>query len=73
MTNNVNFNLEDKSFPYDCLYYDSGYGYRACLNGKRLDIADIKTVTALKDKFGLPELNISQKDVARFESCLYGK
>jgi hypothetical protein len=73
MANSVNFNIEDKSFPYDCLYYDQGYGYRACLNGKRLDIADIKTVTALKDKFGLRELNISQKDVKRFESCLYGK
>jgi hypothetical protein len=73
MANDINFNIEDKSFPYDCLYYDTGYGYRACLNGKRLDIADIKTVTALKDKFGLRELNISQKDVKRFESCLYGK
>ena len=73
MGNNVNFNIEDKSFPYDCLYYDSGYGYRACLNGKRLDIADIKTVGALKDKFGLPELNISGKDVKHFESCLYSK
>jgi hypothetical protein len=73
MANSVNFNIEDKSFPYDCLYYDTGYGYRACLNGKRLDIADIKTVSALKDKFGLRELNISSKDVKRFESCLYGK
>jgi hypothetical protein len=25
----------------------------------------------LKDKFGLPELNISEKDVKRFESCIY--
>ena len=73
MANDVNFNIEDKSFPYDCLYFDTNYGYRGCLNGKRLDIADIKTVIALRDKFGLPELNISQKDVIRFESCLYGK
>ena len=67
----INFNLEDKRNPYDCLYFDTNYGYRACLNGKRLDIADIKTVIALKDKLGLPELNISEKDVKRFESCIY--
>jgi hypothetical protein len=73
MANGVNFNIEDKSFPYDCLYFDKNYGYRACLNGKCLYIADIKTVIALKDKFGLPELNISEKDLKRFESCLYGK
>lgn len=73
MANNVNFNLQDNSYPYDCLYYDAHYGYRACLNGKRLDIADIKTVGALKNKFGLPELNISEKDVKSFELCLYGK
>ena len=59
----INFNVTDNSYPYDCLYYDTNYGYRACLNGKRLDIADIKTVIALKDKFGLPELNISEKDI----------
>ena len=68
---NINFNLTDNSYPYDCLYFDSTYGYRACLNGKRLDIADIKTVTALKNQFCLPELNISAKDVARFEKCIY--
>ena len=67
----INFNVEDKSFPYDCLYFDTNYGYRACLNGKRLDIAVIKTVIALKDKFGLPELSISEKEVKRFESCIY--
>lgn len=67
----INFNLEDKRNPYDCLYFDTNYGYRACLNGKRLDIADIKTVLALKDKLGLPELNISAKDVERFEKCIY--
>jgi len=67
----VNFNLTDTSYPYDCLYFDTTYGYRACLNGKRLDIADIKTVTALKNQYGLPELNISAKDVARFEKCIY--
>ena len=55
----INFNVTDNSYPYDCLYYDTNYGYRACLNGKRLDIADIKTVIALKNQFGLPELNIS--------------
>lgn len=66
----INFNMTDNSFPYDCLYFDTNYGYRACLNGKRLDIADIKTVQALK-KLGLQELNISQKDVQRFEKCLY--
>ena len=67
----INFNVTDNSYAYDCLYYDSGYGYRACLNGKRLDIADIKTVTALKNQFCLPELNVSAKDVARFEKCIY--
>ena len=67
----INFNVTDNSYPYDCLYFDTNYGYRACLNGKRLDIADIKTVIALKDKFGLPELNISEKDVKRFEKCIY--
>jgi hypothetical protein len=25
----------------------------------------------LKNQFGLPELNISAKDVARFEKCIY--
>lgn len=67
----INFNIEDKRYAYDCLYFDANYGYRACLNGKRLDISDIKTVIALKDKLGLPELNISEKDVKRFESCIY--
>lgn len=67
----INFNIEDKRYAYDCLYFDTNYGYRACLNGKRLDIADIKTVIALKDKLCLPELNISEKDVKRFESCIY--
>lgn len=66
----INFNMVDNSFPYDCLYFDTNYGYRACLNGKRLDIADIKTVQALK-QLGLREINISQKDVQRFEKCLY--
>ena len=67
----INFNVTDNSYPYDCLYFDTNYGYRACLNGKRLDIADIKTVIALKNQFGLPELNISEKDVKRFENCIY--
>ena len=67
----INFNVTDNSYPYDCLYFDTNYGYRACLNGKRLDIADIKTVIALKNQFGLPELNISEKDVKRFEKCIY--
>ena len=69
---NVNFNLDDGRYPYDCLYYGD-YGYRACINGKRLDIADIKTVGALKDKFGLPDLNISGKDLKHFEECIYKK
>ena len=67
----INFNVTDNSYPYDCLYFDTNYGYRACLNGKRFDIADIKTVIALKNQFGLPELNISEKDVKRFEKCIY--
>ena len=68
---NINFNVSDNSYPYDCLYFDTTYGYRACLNAKRLDIADIKTVTALKNQFCLPELNVSAKDVTRFEKCIY--
>lgn len=64
------FNVADKN-PYDCLYFDSNYGYRACLNGKKIGIYDIKTVLALKNQFGLPELNISEKDVANFEKCIY--
>lgn len=67
----INFNVTDNSYPYDCLYYDTNYGYRACLNGKRLDIADIKTVNALKNQFCLAELNVSSKDVDRFEKCIY--
>lgn len=65
------FNVADKN-PYDCLYYDSTYGYRACLNGEEMDIANIETVQALKNNFGLPELNIKASDVSRFEICLYG-
>lgn len=67
----INFNVSDNSYPYDCLYFDASYGYRACFNGKRLDIADIKTVNALKNQFYLPELNVSSKDVDRFEKCIY--
>ena len=66
----VIFNVADKN-PYDCLYFDTNYGYRACLNGKKIGISDIKTVLALKNEFGLPELNISEKDVANFEECIY--
>ena len=66
----VIFNVADKN-PYDCLYFDTNYGYRACLNGKKIGIRDIKTVLALKNQFGLPELNISEKDVADFEKCIY--
>ena len=65
----VNFNLTDKSYPYDCLYYDT-YGYRACLNGKRFDIYKWNTVLALRE-LGLPELNIKVDDVERFEKCIY--
>ena len=68
----VIFNVADKN-PYDCLYYDDTYGYRACLNGKRIDITDIKTVSALKDQFGLPDLNIAGSDVQNFEKCVYGE
>ena len=66
----VNFNVNDNSYPYDCLYYDT-YGYRCCLNGKRFDIAKMDTVIALRNEFGLPELNIKVEDVERFEKCIY--
>lgn len=68
---NVIFNVADKN-PYDCLYFSPEYGYRACLNGKRLDISDIETVKSLKNVVGLQELYISVKDVNKFEKCLYG-
>lgn len=67
----VIFNVADKN-PYDCLYFSSEYGYRACLNGKRMDILDIETVKSLKNVVGLQELYISKKDVDKFEKCLYG-
>ena len=53
----IDFNITDNTYPYDCLYHDT-YGYRACLNGRRFDIAKIETVLALRDNFGLPDLNI---------------
>ena len=66
----INFNITDNTYPYDCLYHDT-YGYRACLNGRRFDIAKIETVLALRDNFGLPDLNIKAEDVERFEKCIY--
>ena len=68
----INFNITDNTYPYDCLYHDT-YGYRACLNGRRFDIAKIETVLALRDNFGLPDLNIKADDVERFEKCIYWK
>lgn len=67
----VNFNMVDSGKFMDLLYYDGSYGYRACLNGKRMDIAKIETVKALKS-LGLPEINIKGDDVSRFEACIYG-
>ena len=66
----INFNITDNTYPYDCLYHDT-YGYRACLNGRRFDIAKIDTVLALRDNFGLADLNIKAEDVERFEKCIY--
>ena len=66
----INFNITDNTYPYDCLYHDT-YGYRACLNGRRFDIAKIETVLALRDNFGLPDLNIKADDLERFEKCIY--
>ena len=66
----INFNITDNTYPYDCLYHDT-YGYRACLNGRRFDIAKIETVLALRDNFGLADLNIKAEDVERFEKCIY--
>ena len=66
----INFNITDNTYPYDCLYHDT-YGYRACLNGRRFDIAKIETVLALRENFGLPDLNIKAEDVERFEKCIY--
>lgn len=66
----VIFNVADKQ-PYDCLYFDSAYGYRACLNGKKIGIAKGETVQALKKEFGLPELNIKKEDLKEFEKALF--
>ena len=68
----INFNITDNTYPYDCLYHDT-YGYRACLNGRRFDIAKIETILALRDNIGLPDLNIKADDVERFEKCIYWK
>lgn len=68
----VNFNLNDGRYPYDCLYHDT-YGYRACLNGKRFYIAEIETVLTLRDDLGLPDLHIKAKDVKQFEESIYKK
>ena len=68
----INFNVAD-AHPYDCLYHGSNYGYRACLNGKQIGITKIETVYALKDQFGLPDLEIKAEDVKEFEKALFGE
>ena len=68
----INFNITDNTYPYDSLYYDT-YGYRDRLSGRRFDITKIETVLALRDNFGLPDLNIKAEDVERFEKCIYWK
>ena len=68
----INFNITENSFLYDCFYHDT-YGYRAFLNRRRVDMAKIETVLALRDNFGLPDLNIKAEDVERFEKCIYWK
>lgn len=68
----INFNLAGL-FPYDCLYYDKEYGYRACVNGKRMTIASADTLKSLKEQMGLPEYHIAKSDLGRFEACLYGE
>lgn len=66
----VNFNIAGL-YPYDCLYYDKEYGYRACINGTRMTINSGDTVKALKETMGLPEYHIPKADLSRFEDCLY--
>lgn len=66
----VNFNIAGIN-PYDCLYYDKEYGYRACINGKRMTITSSDTLKSLKEVMRLPEYNIAKDDLARFENCLY--
>lgn len=66
----INFNVEGLN-PYDCLYYDKEYGYRACINGKRMTITSSDTLKSLKDTMGLPEYHIAKDDLSRFEACLY--
>ena len=68
----VIFNVADKN-PYDCLYYDKEYGYRACINGKRMTIASADTLKSLKEQMGLPEYHIAKSDLSRFEDCLYSE
>ena len=67
----INFNVAGL-YPYDCLYYDKEYGYRACINGTRMTIASADTLKSLKEQMGLPEYHIAKTDLGRFEDCLYG-
>ena len=66
----INFNLAGL-YPYDCLYYDKEYGYRACINGTRMTITSADTLKSLKEQMGLPEYHIAKSDLSRFEDCLY--
>ncbi len=68
----IAFNVEG-IYPYDCLYYDAEYGYRACVNGTRMTIASPDTLKSLKDVMGLPEYHIPKTDLSRFEACIYNK
>ena len=68
----VNFNIAN-DHPYDCVYHDTNYGYRACLNGKKIGIQKIETVQALMGAFGLPDLHVKAEDVKSFEACLFDK
>lgn len=67
----INFNVAGV-YPYDCLYYDKEYGYRACINGVRMTIASADTLKSLKEQMALPEYHIAKSDLNRFEDCLYG-
>lgn len=68
----INFNVANEH-PYDCVYHGSNYGYRGCLNGKKIGFAKIETVTSVMKAFGLPDLEVKAEDVKEFEKALFGE
>lgn len=68
----INFNLANEH-PYDCIYHGSTYGYRGCLNGKKIGFQKIETVQSVMRAFGLDDLEVKPEDVKEFEKALFGE